>query len=253
MFGTRRPTATADSVLRGFGAEKVQLPKADADETFLIDDQKPDELALSTLMAIKYRDAANNLSIRRITVRRLHPDNGDLLVDAYCHERRAPRRFRASRILACFDPATGEVHGDPIQHLRQNVAFDSDWRDDLARETAQAVRDSRAELAALVYLARCDGDYDEREAAAIVDFVEKRARPRRINRVTVLRHLKRLFPDPESCRDGLAVIARESATRAKPFVDAVARVIMADRQVAPAELGFFEDLRATFAEHGIEA
>jgi hypothetical protein len=80
----------------------------------------------STRLVISYCDAKGDFTRRRITLKRIAPRGHDLLVLAYCHERRAPRHFLASRILECVDAETGEVFTDATGYLYRHRLFCAD-------------------------------------------------------------------------------------------------------------------------------
>lgn len=67
---------------------------------------------------LRYRDAEGAATARRITVRQVtRRADGDVLVVAYCHERRAMRSFLASRVDELIDLSTGEVAENPTAYL----------------------------------------------------------------------------------------------------------------------------------------
>jgi hypothetical protein len=170
---------------------------------------------------------------------------------AYCHERRAPRHFRASRILDCIDAATGEVFTDVHGYLRSHVLYDVEAGTAAARATTACIKRRRAELAALVFLARCDGRCGAEEIAAIVDYIEASATPKAIDRVAAFRHLARMVPDLGSCLDGLQEIAQRARADLQRFANAVGRIIEADGHVDPAEVEFLADLQDALQENDV--
>lgn len=67
------------------------------------------EDAAGMTFAIDYRDSKGNQSRRRITMRDLYSDGARTYIQAYCHERGAPRAFRFDRIVDVID-VDGECH-----------------------------------------------------------------------------------------------------------------------------------------------
>ena len=58
---------------------------------------------------IRYVDGWGDQSTRRITIALVERRAYAVLIEAYCHERRAARTFRLDRVQECWDSGTGEV------------------------------------------------------------------------------------------------------------------------------------------------
>lgn len=70
-------------------------------------------------LEIVYKDAFDEISTRKISVIRATRENGDYTLECYCHLRKQPRTFLASRIVQCVDLSTGEVINNYTKHLDQ--------------------------------------------------------------------------------------------------------------------------------------
>lgn len=245
-----RPQPESPPEVPGFSNAQVQLPTTDADESVAPNTADNAERALSTLLVIRYCDAKGNFSRRRITLRRITPREGDLMMAAYCHERRAPRHFLASRVVECIDASTGEVFNDVRAYLANHVLFDADIGAQRERGTRTALRRHRTDLAALIYLARSDGHLHEGEADLVVEYIERIAEEP-VDRTLIFRHLARLYPDWESCNDALHDIADRSPEQLQCFVDVVGRMLDVDGRVSEEEVEFLHDLQTVFSDHEI--
>ena len=53
---------------------------------------------IGCVFGMMYAPAGGNVTWRRITVRGLARDSDDIVIRAYCHERKSPRRFLCSEI-----------------------------------------------------------------------------------------------------------------------------------------------------------
>lgn len=76
-----------------------------------LDDAAPPAPALQllgTTVAIDYEDDAGEVTRRPIRIIRV-VERSARYIEAYCLLRKAPRTFRADRIIGAFDPETGEV------------------------------------------------------------------------------------------------------------------------------------------------
>lgn len=142
------------------------------------DEHDDDEVEEPIFIGIKYRATDGAFSSRRITFRRIvRSEGGSASLMAFCHERRAPRRFRCDRIEYFFDS-----HGEIIEP-------DDFWREigvDLASlpispkpaprprtaatEAIPGVRRPtvKTEINMLAGLSRCDGVMHPAEVEAIL-------------------------------------------------------------------------------------
>lgn len=112
---------------------------------------------------IVYEDARGCETERGITLRHITPHPaGQHLVHAFCHERFAPRAFRADRVVECYDPETGEQLDFPA--LLAGM-MRRDWQVDRA--------DLEDFVRVLVFMAYCDGRLASEEVGAIDDWLSR--------------------------------------------------------------------------------
>ena len=131
----------------------------DGDDDF--GDGPPVSLPLS--LWIEYRDATGSVSARRISVRNLRYSKKRIAVNAFCHEREAPRCFISERITMAADLETGEVlQPNPAAWLLNAYTSHPDGRRYFDRQDMDAAAAAHRQrfqdaLLVLVYVARADG------------------------------------------------------------------------------------------------
>lgn len=151
------------------------LPSADDPES---EDIQPDPAAyetLSTSLFIEYVDALGCESRRRITLMAVVTQPNDLLLHCYCHERAAPRCFRASRIRETIDLATGELVQDTAELIRRLACILNYPAESSLAATQDALRRCRHGLVVLTFLARCDGYLHPSEMQVLLNYLDHNA------------------------------------------------------------------------------
>lgn len=126
-------------------------------------------LPLNETVAIHYRDSSGVESTRKITVKSASkaPDGG-LYLNAFCHDRQGNRTFLTSRIALLADADTGESHGNPLEYFLEklkNTDHATLWR---------WFKAMKSEIAVLIYVARIDGRFTEKERRVIAEFISQK-------------------------------------------------------------------------------
>lgn len=227
--------------------ETPALPPADAAEplperALLLAD------AVAQLLVIDYRDAAGQGSRRRITVRRIWADlDGDAVIEAFCHERQAPRCFRAARILTVTDPVTGMEFSETAWFLRRHLGAVPGPV--LAGDhTAQALARCRAELALLVCLAPGDGHVAAAAQAPVLIHVADRCIDLSYSKARVLGYIGRLYPDGDALLRALAQLPTLPDRYLRRLACTAAALLEAGGAVDPADWPLLEELYLTATE-----
>ena len=115
----------------------------------------PPSNPIGQALLLHYVNAKQEVSRRRVTVRKITQGGGAFYLNAYCHERKAPRNFRVDRIVELIDVATGEVlTGAEAEELLQRLPFQPERSNH--EPTRELLRDERSALQVLVFLARAD-------------------------------------------------------------------------------------------------
>jgi predicted DNA-binding transcriptional regulator YafY len=194
---------------------------------------------------IRYVDSRGEESSRRITVRRLATKSDDVLIYAYCHERRAPRCFASSRISEMIDVATGEVIGDPSSHFSLFVA-PSDASELPTTETIARIQDAAT---VLVFLARADGRLDVAETRAIAGRIVALVGGRHEELIDTV--IARLYPDSWSALDAFERMIGSS--RIEDLIDVLEflpTLAAIDGVVSDAERAFVRECAVLLNGHG---
>lgn len=197
------------------------------------------EAITGSQIVIEYRDGKGQQSTRRITCRRIETRGGVRYLSAFCLERNALRAFRADRIVAIIDPATGEVHSPGtvwLLRFSDDETSASGWRFGLS---PQQFSHLTAGLNVLTFLARCDGNWHELEREAVEQFAAiwwMRAEVRAEFDIDAIgRHATRLGPDPETFALAVEHCGADPVLR-RIIAQHAAAVIDADGRHHPKEL-----------------
>lgn len=157
------------------GGRALLLPAADDPEA---EQTRLDPAAYETLSSslfIEYVDAHGCESRRRITLMAVVTKPDDLLLHCYCHERAAPRCFRASRIREAVDLATGEVVQDTVELIKRLAGILNYPAESSEASTQDALRRCRHGLVVLTFLARCDGHLHPSEMQVLLNYLDHNA------------------------------------------------------------------------------
>jgi hypothetical protein len=250
LLASRGAQAQGGGIAVPAGDIAVDLPAEDAQEAADVAGT-PAVDHVSGLVAIRYHDSKGTCTTRRVTVRRVWELGDRLIIDTYCHEREAPRRFDAARIEEVIDVATGEKYDDAAWFLRHHVALDPAVGGLTADDTRRAIDRARPDLAILAFLAACDGSFDPVERDAILDYVAQRCGDLDFDRARIAGHIARLHPDEDSFFSAIETLtARADADLAALGKGAVA-VVEADGVLDDAKAKFIAAMREALAEHGV--
>jgi len=198
------------------------------------------------VVAIEYRDAEGNFSRRRITTKRLLAKGRAGVLQAWCHERNAPRTFALDAILAVID-GDGVVT-DPKDFWREIGVDTLDLLPLPGSNDARRLRDAlRPGISVLTAMAKVDGRLADRELLAILDWVEDEAHERGIDydvaALAILEaQIRRLSPGRDAIRGYLKRVLECSTSQR--FIRALRRVILADGEIAAEEARLMQVLNA---------
>lgn len=192
---------------------------------------------------ITYCDSRDQLSVRRISARRLDRIGDAYVLKAYCFERDAMRSFRLDRITSAVDLGTGEVFGDH-QDLLEEVL----WEQEQIEEAGFG--DLVHEIRMLTYLAQCDGQFAISEVEVILKFLDG-AGFRGVREETGKR-IQRLVPDDQAFEESLFVMSDWQEERQIRFALAALDVITADGRITFEESLGLQAIRDALEILGVE-
>jgi hypothetical protein len=198
----------------------------------------PDKIAtikLNILAQIRYSDAKDQISERRITIRKIQKSyyDTDYFINAFCHERQAERTFKLSRMSSLVDIETGEKISDI------NKFFSDRFIDSPIGLISKCIQEYEAEIMTLVFIARADGYLRKKERDLINDFLSSKypsidyslldgeIRNTYCNSTEFRKMLKKIRPD---CR--------------KEIIDYSIQIVDSDKNIDQMELGMLDLLKS---------
>ncbi len=231
---------------------------SDASDDFVVnppDEEAPDETvatALSVAVGIIYWDDMDRLVDRVVTIRRLFRRQGDILIDAFCHDLSAPRLIFFSRVVRLYDLKTFRTYEDPREFLLYSVAGVSrgDGRSEDAFVTA--LSEVRYDLAALAFVARADSEKSDAENRLIFEYVKERCAHIPFDEKEMFSYISMLYPDEQSFYEAVDVIVKQSHNVLYPFVETFLQLILSDGVIHDNERELLAELLYILRSEGIE-
>lgn len=197
---------------------------------------------LGTVVGIAYRDAAGAESRRQVTVRRVAVSGGGaVLLHCFCHERRAPRAFRADRIAHLWDIRTGEVKDDVAAALRRRYL---PMLDGVESALSIFVREAAPEIAMLSFLGRADGSFALEERSVVLDYLGERGRLSAGGVDWLSGYLGRQYPEPATFADALKRTRMWTPEHRRRFSAALRALADADGELSAEEFDVARDIGA---------
>jgi hypothetical protein len=234
--------------------------ETDAPELLVTQDIKKTLIdVLDVGMIISYEDSKGQQTQRRIRVTRFSENReGELVIHAYCYERRAARCFLSCNVLEIADPITGELIDDPYDFLweLQSAAIDHPElmrKNKPSKKPKNGIRNYQAAykhcysgIKALVYLARCDNQYHEKEHAVITQYclarIKAADKPIKFDEVIFANYARTQFPDYSAMEFAMANIER-SDRNTRIFWQHAQMLIEADGKIVTEETLAWSELQ----------
>lgn len=247
-------TALLKNVLVKFPMPEPEVPKnrhirlvEDEPQTEVEAEEQAESIAdsISTAVFISYQNAKGEKSDRRISVKRVSRSaNGDLLIRAYCYERKAIRCFRADRIIEAVDLATGEVLDTRAEILECFGVVEKTLPVDPKAATREALTKCRHAMNVLVYLARCDGHFHHEEENIVIHYLMDECFDYEFHDEYLLARVRKLYPDTDAFFDSLDYLEANNPEAIDKLARYAARLVQADGQIAKDEMDFMSELQA---------
>lgn len=221
-------------------------------------------------IAIDYQDSRGRLSRRRITMRQIFTDGSRTYLQAFCHERQAPRSFRFDRIVEVIDvdgvcheprsffidelglaipePAAAEAPVRPAARIPSpptDPGPDIRFTDRPGMAHRRAARDG---LRVLVALARSDGLMHEDEIEVILSYIAERSDLAGIamneaDRAALIPYLRRQYPSDSVLSDCLRSLNAASRAEQRLLVRHAIQLANADGVQDPAEFALLMEIQ----------
>ena len=208
--------------------------------------------ALSVAVGIIYYDETGGLVDRLITVRRIFGRNGDVLIDAFCHDIEAPRMILLSKAVRLYDIKTLFAYADPTSFLLHDIggyAPDETFKDNGFIKALSIVR---YDLAALAYLAKADADKSDMENRLIFKYVKRRCASVFFDEQQMMGYISRLFPDEQSFYEAVDVIVKYPQEDLQLFVETFLQLVLSDSVIHDNERELLAELLYVLRRQGVE-
>ncbi len=191
---------------------------------------------------ITYIKSNNASSKRRISVKKVSKNaKGNIMLNCYCHERKAFRSFRADRIQEAIDLATGEVIVDFLQALNNATGSHIATDREAPSVTALALSKCKHALNILVFLGRCDDRLHPFEIDIIAQYLMNQFFDANLIEQEIYDHLNRLYPDHETYISSIEHVHKhENLPRLMRFA---CQMIQADEIITDEEHKFVEEMQ----------
>jgi hypothetical protein len=201
---------------------------------------------------IEYSDVNDNVSRRRISLRRVASKGRTHYLQAWCHERDDWRTFRVDRVLRIVD-LDGEIHDDANGFLFQlGVLSAESLSRDSKHHPLRHLDRCLPGVRALAALAHSDGMLEQAEVKAILDYLGHAAKAAG-DRLTAPEReelsgaVTRLFVAEGTFKAALRKLTKQSSEGQGLFLDAARAVMTADGRFAPEELTLVQMARSALA------
>lgn len=245
-----RQGISIERVRAAIGDRRVTPPLPHGQQADVSGDHDRDEIGIVERDAssgwscfMVYRDAEGDMTKRRVTCRGISGEGRPVYFSGYCHERRAPRRFRIDRIIELIDYQTGEL----VEPLRQF--------EDLRMHGLLPMRDrSLADLAlTMVFMAKCDGEFHPLEHDAIEQGLSRyllRCGGSEHEISAVLKAIPALAPDGDDVCDAVKRLLKSGScgSIARLIMDCSTDVMLADGRYQREETLWSNELMLLLAD-----
>lgn len=258
-----------EPVLPTPGFRGPRLPQEDPAEDVVHEPLSPPDVMAALAnrpFVIVYVDARGEETERRIVVHEVYRAAELDYIRARCLERQASRRFRVDRVEEVYCGITGEDLGAPsavfIPWVEREHAPVAPKTRAAPRPLAPAYGATPEEvceiavrhaLRVLMTVARCDGEFHVREAAAVQAFVEAvlpRSRPAE-DVDELCAYAARQAPSFAHFMESFHQVFSRAPQMGEPLLVACARVIAADGRFAGEEMDMLPDLIKLAAREGV--
>lgn len=201
-----------------FPPESEYMPESFDEErmaAFLFSPLPPDRpdgiiaTALSAAVGFVYWDEDEQKVDRIITIRKLFYKQGDILIDAFCHDIAAPRLIPFSRGIRMYNLQTMKPYDNPRDFLLHHITGLAENESLGTSGFAMALSVVRYELAALVFVAKSDFDRSEGENKLMLSYISRRCPTIDFDEREMLDYIAILVPDEQSFSEALEVIVKQ--------------------------------------------
>lgn len=191
---------------------------------------------------IEYQDANGEISRRRISFSAI---NAEGWIDAYCFERKAPRRFRIDRIRHFYDLDGAQYSPEEYFGMMQNA----DARLEITESMRPPVWESHwRDMLVLTAMARIDGIMEDSETAMILNVLDTVFDAEGLiigpaEEKALIQRLRRMKPEPDVALRAAKGLSRKPIALRLHLISAAEKVMKADGISSAKEQTFYTELR----------
>ncbi|MDY7395572.1 NINE protein [Aureibaculum sp. 2210JD6-5] len=219
------------------------LPKTDKN-TFYVPEEETTEdfelpegfasIKLNSLAQIIYIDSKDQKSERRITMNSVSQTaNNDYVIKGYCHEKKAQRTFRLTRIQQLTDMETGEIFENPSQYFTER------FQDSPIGRITKIFQELESEILILTFVARADGYLRIKEREIIMKFIIDESNAD-FDKKLLENEIRRTYCPSQDFRDSLKKVSKETVEYKTKILDLSTDIVNTDKNPDPIELGALE-------------
>jgi len=157
----------------------------------------------------------------------------DYMIRAYCHEKKAPRIFKLSRIAELTDIETGEVFENPTKYFLDR------FEDSSLGIITKCFQKLEPEILILTFVARSDGYLRKAERKIIMDFVTKNS-DLDLELNLLESEIRRTYCESQDFRKALKELSTKTTDKRTEILNLSTDIVNTDKNPDPLELGALE-------------
>ncbi len=212
----------------------------------------PIATALCVAAGFIYWDEENRLVDRVITIRRLFSRQGDILMDAFCHDILAPRLIPFSKGVELYNIQTMKSYENPRDFLLYSVAAIENSGRFSSSSFAAVLSEVRYELAALAFTARVDYNKSDEENDLMMTYISRRCPTIAFDAEEMLDYISILVPDEQSFFESIGLIVKQSEEIVTLFTQTFMQMLFSDGILHEKERELLAELLYVLRLEGID-
>lgn len=216
---------------------------------------EPDKIiatALSAAVGFIYWDEDGQRIDRIITIRRLFSRQGDILIDAFCHDIAAPRLIAFSRGIRMYNLQTMKPYENPRDFLLYHITGQTQKNVLDVPGFAAALSIVRYELTALVFVAASDFNRTDKENKLMLEYISRRCPTIDFDENEMLDYIAMLVPDEQSFSEALEIVVKQPQEIVLQFVRTFLQMMLSDGVLHENERDLLAELLYLLRIEGIE-
>ncbi|MBO4520287.1 MAG: TerB family tellurite resistance protein [Alphaproteobacteria bacterium] len=208
--------------------------------------------ALSVAVGFIYFEEDGQKVDRIITIRKLFFRQGDILIDAFCHDIAAPRLIAFSSGIKMYNLQSMKAYENPREFLLCRIAGLNETNNLGDSSFAAVLSVVRYELAALVFVAKSDFNRTDEENDLILAYISQRCPTIDFDENEMLDYIAMLVPDEQSFSEALGIVVKQPQDVVLSFVRTFLQMMLSDGVLHENERELLAELLYLLQTEGIE-